>query len=417
MDRGDKTARWVILGCASLVALFLYVLMQCVSPLLPVLITDFKLSHSLGGFLYSIPILMIAVFSYPLGIVSDRIGMESAVGFGFSLAVFCSLIRVLSPNFLSLALFTALFGIGFSLCFPNLPKLVKENFPQHLAGTATGVYTAAIPLGSGLGIALTKPVLAVVGGWREVVVAWSLMALPVAVLWWAAARPTRRRRNQSRFSSSEKSGPLWSESPNRRPLLASVLIAGAILSLLNLIFYCTIGWLPTYLMERGWNPSLAATATSVISFVEIPAVLLYPVLSDYTGKRRFIMILSFILITCCSGTVSLFPSLSWFVSPIFGMTFGGIFALLLALPVELVERGKVGRAAGAIISTGYVGALLGPPIAGYVRDATGDFAFGFLAMAAAGLVAAVLSRLLPENKTTPTRTKRTRTAATTGSMV
>ncbi len=69
--------------------------------------------------------------------------------------------------------------------------------------------------------------------------------------------------------------------------------------------------------------------------------------------------------------------------------------MLLALPVEVVEREKVGRAAGAVISIGYFGALIGPPAAGFLRDYTGDFALAFLATALTAVLAAILSCALP----------------------
>src|SRR3989304_10613744 len=100
---------------------------------------------------------MVALFSFPLGIVSDRIGIERAVGCGVTVAVLSDLLRPLSPNFSCLVLFTALFGLGFALCYPNLPKLVKEHFPPRLSGTATGIYTTAMPLGAGSGVSLSTP--------------------------------------------------------------------------------------------------------------------------------------------------------------------------------------------------------------------------------------------------------------------
>jgi MFS family permease len=54
---------------------------------------DFNLTHSMGGFLYALPILMIALFSYPLGIFSDRIGMEASIGYGATIAILSSLLR------------------------------------------------------------------------------------------------------------------------------------------------------------------------------------------------------------------------------------------------------------------------------------------------------------------------------------
>ena len=422
---------WVLLGCAWLIALFLYILMQCISPLLPVLMIDLRLSHSVAGVLYTLPILMIALFSYPFGIISDRVGMEAAIGCGITIALLSSLSRSLSANFTLLAFSTTGFGLGFAMCFPNLPKMVKENFPQQFSGTATGLYTTAIPVGSGLGIALTKPLLAATGDWRQVLMIWSLMVIPVVVLWWIVARMSTKRKGRpgegfwhgtsaKKQRTTRPPNQIHSESPSssniaaktklREPSPATrrlishfpvqffgpVLIGGLLLSLLNLIFYSTIGWLPTYLSEQGWNPTSAATVTSVISFSEIPAVVLMPMLSDQMGKRRMIIILSFLLIAVCSAIVSLWPSLCWFLSPVFGLTFGGVFALLLALPVEIAEVHDVGRAAGAILSIGYIGALLGPPLTGFLRDMTGLFGVGFMVLMISSIVAAGLSYGLPE---------------------
>jgi cyanate permease len=404
LDNLTDHSAWLILGCVWLVTLFLYILMQCVSPLLPILLIDFELTHSMGGFLYSLPILMIALFSYPLGILSDRMGTKIAVGGGATVATLFSLGRPLSTDFQILLFFTAMFGLGFAMCFPNLPKIVKENFPQHLSGTVTGVYTTAIPLGSGIGIALTKPLLTATGSWQEVMTIWSFMAIPIAIFWWIVVLISKKQSGRFEFRILPK-GPVRQRPLNGTPnhlypsrLIGSILIAGMLLSLLNLIFYSTIGWLPTCLIERGWDPALAATATSIISFTEIPAVLLVPVLSDRTGRKKLIIILSFSLISICSVAVALGSFMSWFVTPILGITFGGIFALLLSLPVELVKREKVGGVAGAIISIGYVGALMGPLITGYLRDFTGSFTVGFMVMAFGGLVAVGLSCALPEGR-------------------
>jgi len=392
-----------MLGGVWFINLFLRVLTMSVSPLLPVLIADFKLSHGIGGFLYALPILMIALFSYPLGILSDRLGLEIMVGLGFTIAVLSSLLRSLSGTFPQLVLFTAIFGLGFALCYPNLAKLVKEHFPPRLTGTATGIYTTGVPLGAGLGVSLSGPLLAVMDSWRGVFMVWSLMAAPVIILWWVVARKSNPRQDRSDIRIPNPPGQQEASSGHSLFCQSSkpVVICGLLLSLLNLIFYCTLGWLPTYLSEQGWDSAGAATATSLISYVEIPAVFFIPVISDRVGRRKLIIVVSFLLIAICSAVISFRPSLTWWITPALGITFGGIFALILALPVELVNRETVGRAAGAVISIGYIGALIGPPAAGYLRDLTGGFATGFLIMALAGIVAMGLTYLLPEARTVP----------------
>ncbi len=387
-----------MLGGVWFINLFLRVFTIGVSPLLPLLIADFKLSHGIGGSLYAIPILMVALFSYPLGILSDRLGVEIMVGLGFTVAVLSSFLRSLSGTFLHLVLFTAVFGLGFALCYPNLLKLVKEHFPPRLTGTATGIYTTAMPLGAGLGISLSTPLLAIMNSWRGVFVVWSLMAAPGIFFWWLVAR-----------KSSQPQGRLSHMSPNRSSRQEvhpghsfldqsskPVVICGILLSLLNVVFYCTVGWLPTYLSEQGWNSARAAAATSLVTYAELPAVFLIPVISDRVGRKKFIILISFLVTAICAAVISFRPSLTWWIAPVLGVAIGGVFALILALPVELVDRETIGRAAGAVISIGYIGALIGPPLTGYIRDLTGQFATGFLIMAFTGIVATGLSYLLPD---------------------
>ena len=130
MSHSSDHERWLLLGSVWLVTLFLFILFQCVSPLLPVLIVEFRLDHWMGGFLYTLPVLMVALFSYPLGLVSDRVGLDVALGCGAMLAVLSSLIRSFTTSYPMLGVSTAIFGLGLAMCFINLPRLVKMNFPM-----------------------------------------------------------------------------------------------------------------------------------------------------------------------------------------------------------------------------------------------------------------------------------------------
>jgi CP family cyanate transporter-like MFS transporter len=392
---------WIILGCISMTVLLLYVLMQCVSPLLPTIILEFQVDHSAGGFLYVIPIMMVALLTYPLGVGSDYLGSTKALYLGASIAVLASLLRAVAPDFSYLMLFTAIFGLGFALYFPNLSKTVKEQFPANMVGKATAVYTAAIPFGSGLGISLSKPILEMAGSWRSVLETLTAIAIVLIGLTGVVLHHVRRRKpiSVSKVQRPLPAGHMNSISiePTENRSFLPILICGLLLGLLNFIFFITIGWLPTYLADSGWAPVSAGAVTSIISFVEIPAILLYPYLAEWTGRERLLILISFLLISLCSLAVSLDPSWAWIVSPVLGITFGGTFVLLVAFPAQFSPRNKVGRAAGASLSIGYLGALLGPPIAGRIRDLTGDFSLAFLVSAAVGVAAMGLSFAFPQS--------------------
>ncbi|MDP6179453.1 MAG: MFS transporter, partial [Desulfatiglandales bacterium] len=285
-DKISHKSSWVILICVSMIILVVYVLLQAVSPLLPAVIEDFQVSHSAGGFLYAVPIMMIALFTYPLGIASDCLGSAKALGLGGAIILFSSLLRVFSSNFYLMLLFTGMFGLGFSLNLPNLSKTVKEHFPTHLVGKATGVYTAAIPFGSGLGIALTKPLFEATGNWRHTVTILTLIAIPLISLSLIEMNRTKKRAPGTFQPPTEQQLSTGGAMENRKSAPAKdlyvldIIICGILLSLLNFTFFATIGWLPTYLTEVGWTSVSAGAATSLISFVEVPAILLYPFLSD-----------------------------------------------------------------------------------------------------------------------------------------
>jgi len=118
------------------------------------------------------------------------------------------------------------------------------------------------------------------------------------------------------------------------------------------------------------------------------------------GRGKLIVIVSFLLISMSALATLFQPSLTWIAAPVFGMTFGGAFVSPLAFPAQFTKQEKVGRAAGAILAIGYLGALIGPPFAGYLRDVTGSFFSTFMVMAGAGLIAFCLSARFPHGPST-----------------
>lgn len=394
---------WFILGFISLVVMQLYILMQCISPLLYTIIHDLEISHSAGGFLYAVPIMMIGMFSFPLGIASDRIGANRAIVLAALTVILSSLLRAVTSGYVGLLIVTAVFGGGIALFFPNLSKTVKAHFPKQLIGRATGVYTAAIPLGSGLGIALTKHLLLYTGSWRQAVALWSGITMPFILACLVLIHKSRKQllstgdppQAKHRDASSGR-GDVDAEHPShRRPRWSPIVICGVLLALLNYVFFTTIGWLPTHLVETGWDPISAGTVTSLITFVEVPCILLVPFIAHRTGRTRSIFVANFLIIAAALLAVSLNPALCWGMAPILGLTFGGTFVLLLAFPAQFSMEENVGRAAGAILSIGYIGALLGPFFSGYLRDVTGDFSTVFLVVVGVSALASGLSLTFP----------------------
>jgi ACS family glucarate transporter-like MFS transporter len=86
----------------------------------------------------------------------------------------------------------------------------------------------------------------------------------------------------------------------------------------------------------------------------------------------------------------------WALMAVVGITTSGTFAMLLALPIEMLPRNAVGTASGAILSIGYIGGLVGPWLTGKVVDATGNFDRALIGLAVIAALWMVLGFLMPE---------------------
>jgi cyanate permease len=79
-----------------------------------------------------------------------------------------------------------------------------------------------------------------------------------------------------------------------------------------------------------------------------------------------------------------------------GITVGGTFSMILALPVELVSKESVGVASGMVLSIGYLGGLVGPWLAGYIMDITGNLDLALVVLVGTAIIWTVIAFLIPE---------------------
>jgi cyanate permease len=79
-----------------------------------------------------------------------------------------------------------------------------------------------------------------------------------------------------------------------------------------------------------------------------------------------------------------------------GCALGAIFALALALPIDLLDAQRAGATVSLVFTVGYTGALASPLFAGALRDALGSFTLAFVPTLGLGLVMLALVLILPE---------------------
>ncbi len=198
-----------MVACAWLLGFGMYTPMLGIPPLAHIITAQLHVSHAAVGLLFALPVTVLIVLAIPSGFLADRVGTQRAVGIGAIVMAAGSLLRGTSRSFGSLLLFTALYGIGFSIVYPNLPKLVGLWFPREKVGLATGVYSTGITTAGAIALAITLPLIfPITNSIQGTFVIWSFPAVAAAILWWMVAREPRtpysggRAVASSQYSSS-----------------------------------------------------------------------------------------------------------------------------------------------------------------------------------------------------------------------
>jgi CP family cyanate transporter-like MFS transporter len=145
-------------------------------------------------------------------------------------------------------------------------------------------------------------------------------------------------------------------------------------SLMASTYYGINAWLPDAYVERGWSTEEAGRLLAVLNVVAIPASFLVPWLSDRVGdRRRWLAAMAMAFLVGATGVVVI-PGAVYLWVGAMGIAAGGMFALVMTLPLDLEDTpGRVGALVGMMLGLGYTIGAISPFVLGAVRDVTGSF--------------------------------------------
>jgi CP family cyanate transporter-like MFS transporter len=374
-----------ILAGLFLVALTLRPQIVGIGPLLPEMQDDLDTTHAVVGLLGTIPVLCMGLFAPPAAFLGARVGTRAAITWSLVLIGVFGLGRAVVPSAALVVLLTWPVGAGMGLAGALVPVAVKEHFPVRPAGP-TGLYTTGIQVGSAVSAAVAVPLAAWYGGWRASLIVFSIATLFLAGVWLLL---TRHGSAHERPSGRPPRLP-W------RSRVAWLLVV--LFALMASTYYGINAWLPDSYAERGWSTAAAGSLLAVLNLVAIPASFLVPWLSDRFGTRHAWLIGMATTVVVGVAGVVLVPAAAYAWVVALGIASGGMFALVLTVPLDLEdEPGRVGALVGMMLGLGYTIGAISPVVLGAVRDATGSFTaslwllVGF-SMLLLGSVAALPSR-------------------------
>ncbi len=377
--------RALLLICAVAVASATNYTIQ--GPVLGLIRAEFALSSADAGAIATAFFVGAASTMLAGGAIADRIGTRPAVTLGFLLVAIGNLgTGLLAPSFTALLGWRVLGGLGSGFGFAAGASYTRSIFDDRGRHLAQGLYGASFLLGSGITLAYVPILAGPSGDWR---LAFTLSALAVTTIWvvWTLLAP------------SEAEAPATTG--------ARVALALALRErntwLLALCHMCGFGmaivigtWVTLYLADSFGLPIAAAGLIGSLTLVTgIAARATGGVILEGGVRPVWLIRAGLGLAVLGLTTMALAPALPL---AILGLVVTG---LGIGFPYAAVFNGAAASVrtspASAQAMVGWGGlltAIFGPPLLGILLDATGNFAAGFLALAAIVVGVLVLTSLI-----------------------
>ena len=315
----------------------------------------------MAGLLGTIPVLCMGLCA-PVGAsLSAWVGTRRAMTIGLVLIGVFGILRGLGPTTWLVVLLTLPLGIGMGIGNATAPLAVRETVPERPA-TGTGVYATGIQLGSAIAAAVAVPLAAVLGGWRGALIALSVASCLVAVVWAVLERGGEAHVRPAAVIPRLpwRSRTAW--------LLVAIFVS------MSSSYYGLIAWLPDAYVEHGWSDDAAGGLVAALSVTAIPASFVLPWLSDRRGGRRPWLVGCSLTFALGTAALILLPGGAYAWALLAGVAQGGMFSLVMTLPLDHEEGAKrVAALVAMMLGLGYSVAAVSPFVLGAVRDATGSF--------------------------------------------
>jgi CP family cyanate transporter-like MFS transporter len=327
----------------------------------------------------------------------NRVGPDAAVAFSLVGIIVGVAIRSVGPV---VPLFLGTVVMGFAITLGNVlvPVLIRRNYDGPQRAAVTGLYTAALNLGSMLTLVATVP-LADAVGWQWGLQSWSGLAVGALVVWAFAvgwrrfSRPVRTPRDVVERAIDLDTAALAlahedrraSRALQRRILILAVGFGGQAFS-----YYALTAWLPQILAATSGLPVAASSAgSSLFQVCAIIGALGAPVLTRRLPYGVIFALLCTLWATVPAGLL-LAPD-AWFVwLGLGGIAQGGMFTMVFIVIVELARSdAEAGRYSALAQGIGYAIGATGPSVIGGLHDASGGWTVPILAVLVAVGVLAV----------------------------
>jgi predicted MFS family arabinose efflux permease len=378
METDLASRRWLILASTVVSFLAVGVTFFAVPPLASELVGRFGLSHFAIGVLMGAIGVPAIVLSIPLGAAVDRWPARAAGNFSLALMLVGAVLFALAPSYAVLLIGRIVFGLGGLIVNLLLARLVTTAFAGRELSLAMGVFNAVYPASMILMFTFHPRLLASFG-WRGELTVLAVMVL-IAIPLHNLAVPRGLR---GEAATHDRTHEAWVTAP----LLA--------LACAWMLFFAAYASVFTFAPEWTGAGSSALLIGSLIAWVAIVLSPLAGGLIDRTGRpARWLfggqLLLAGVLAAMSAAIIP--PIVAMLLV---GVTFATVSTSTYSMPAVIVAPARVGFAFGFITAFSNLGNLIGPAVAGALRDQIEGWTVVWAVLAGAAVVGAVAALWLP----------------------
>ncbi|MFC4397634.1 MULTISPECIES: CynX/NimT family MFS transporter [Micrococcaceae] len=353
---------WVLLACIGLLALNLRGPFVAVAPLVDLMQAELHFSPVMLGLLTSIPVLCFSLAAPLASLASRKFGAEFAVTLTIVGVLAGVLVRSAGGPVLVVA-GTVVIGVAITVGNIAVPLIIRRDFAPRRQGTAMGIYTAALNIGSFLTSVIMAP-LAAATGWRLALAAVAVLAVAAVVVWVLAVGP---RTAFLAVAEDDADAP-------RAPAARSGWITFGLTAGFGgqaFSYYGVTAWLPSYLHdELGMTAAEAGAASSIFQILAIVGGLGVPFAAKYMSTTAVAVTLGALWLPVPVGLL-LAPQLWWLWSTSGGIAQGGGITLIFIAIIKLArDQASAGRMSATVQGLGYCLGAVAPPLVGFVHDSS-----------------------------------------------